>query len=73
MSAFNTEKQSKYPPSRLAGLTPFRPDQSGNPGGQQKGICYPSHGAGMLMVTTDPLCKCKTSRNLTEVIISSTL
>ena len=38
MSTFNTEEQSKYPPSRLAGLTPFRPGQSGNPGGQQKGV-----------------------------------
>src|SRR5689334_8787573 len=37
MSALNTEKQSKYPPSRTAGLIPFKAGQSGNPGGIRKG------------------------------------
>ena len=35
----DTEKQSsKYPLSRIAGLRPFQPGQSGNPGGWPKGV-----------------------------------
>jgi len=37
MSAKNTQKQSKYPPNRIAGLVPFKPGQSGNPGGLPQG------------------------------------
>lgn len=29
-----SNKQSKYPPSRTAGLKPYKPGQSGNPGGR---------------------------------------
>jgi hypothetical protein len=37
MSSIDTEEQSKYPPERLRGLTPYKPGQSGNPGGIRKG------------------------------------
>ena len=38
MSADNTQNQSsKYPLERIAGLRPFQPGQSGNPGGMPRG------------------------------------
>lgn len=41
MSSHNdTEKQSKYPPRRIAGLLPFKAGQSGNPGGVKKGTVF---------------------------------
>lgn len=40
MSSSDTERQSKYPPERLRGLTPYKPGQSGNPGGMPKGAVY---------------------------------
>jgi|SRR6185436_11359304 len=38
----DTEKQSHYTPSRLAGLKPFQPGRSGNPGGIKKGTVFVS-------------------------------
>jgi hypothetical protein len=40
MSAIDTEEQSKYPPERLRGLVPYKPGQSGNPGGIRKGTAF---------------------------------